>query len=126
MRNPTPVRVKLGASDDESYPEIFIGVQPNGQAQQPHQQPLAPQQPQQPAPQPIGQNVPPLANAFQQPQQPLVQQQPSLQLPMQQFVPQQLPAGQPPLQFQWQIPVYQQAEAPIPANPGFTVQNWQT
>jgi hypothetical protein len=27
--------------------------------------------------------------------------------------------GQPPLQFQWQIPAYQQDAAPIPANPGF-------
>ncbi len=37
MRNPTPACVELGASDDESYPEIFVGVQPNGQAQQPYQ-----------------------------------------------------------------------------------------
>jgi hypothetical protein len=44
MRNPTSACVKLGASYNESYPKIFIGVQPNGQAQQPHQQPLAPQQ----------------------------------------------------------------------------------
>ena len=149
MRNPTPARVEFGASDDESYPEVFIGVQPNGQVQQPHHQPVAPQQqfqmPQQP-PQPIFQQGPPVVtNAPQQPQQPLVQQQqpqqplvqqqqpqqpfvqqqPPLQLPVQQL-PQQLPVGQPPLQFQWQIPAYQQDAAPIPANPGFTVQNWQT
>jgi hypothetical protein len=134
MRNPTPARVELGASDDESYPEVFIGVQPSnaGHVHQPHQQPVAPQQqpqmPQQPPPQPrIYQHGPPLVtNALQQPQQPLVQQQPPLQLPMQQL-PHQLPlVGQPPLQFQWQIPAYQQAAAPIPENPGFTVQNWQT
>ena len=44
MRNLMPARVEPGASDNESYPEIFIRVQPNGQAHQPHQQPLAPQQ----------------------------------------------------------------------------------
>ena len=66
MRNPTPARVELGASDDESYPEVFIGVQPGnaGHAQQPHQQPVAPQQQpqmlQQPPPQPIYQHGPPL------------------------------------------------------------------
>jgi len=130
MRNPTPAHVELGASDNERYPEIFIEVQPNWQAQQPHQQPEAPQQqPEQHAqmpqqlPQPIYQHGPPPAAAFQQPQQPLVQQPPQ-QLPMLQ-PPQQLPGGQPPLQFQWQIPAYQQV-APIPGNPGFAVQNWQT
>jgi hypothetical protein len=55
-----------------------------------------------------------------------VQQQPLIQLPAVQQLPHQLPVGQPPLQFQWQIPAYQQAAAPIPANPGFTAQNWQT
>ena len=54
MRNPTPARVKRGASDAKSHLEVIIAPQSNQQVQQQHQQPqnLAPQQqPQQPVPQ---------------------------------------------------------------------------
>ncbi len=130
VRNPMPARVKFGASDDESYPEVNIGVQPNKQAQ-PYQQPPAPQQQHgqpsqmpQLSPQPIQQPGiavgPPPAAVPQQLQQPFVAQQPPQQLPMNLLPHQPHVVLQQP-QFIWQVPA-----APIPGNPGFAVQNWQT
>ena len=125
VHNPMPARVKFGASDDESYPEVNIGVQPNRQAQ-PNQQPPAPQQqhgqpaqmPQLP-PQPIQQPGiavgPPPAAVPQRLQQPFVTQQPPQQLPMN-LLPHQPPVVLQQPQFLWQVPA-----APIPGNPGFAV-----
>jgi len=130
VQNPTPARIEFGASDNESYPEVNIGVQPNRQAQ-PNQQPPAPQQQHgqlaqmpQLLPQPIQQPGiavgPPPAAVPQQLQQPFVVQQPPQQLPMN-LLPHQPPVVLQQPQFIWQVPA-----APIPGNPGFAVQNWQT
>ena len=122
VRNPMPIRVKLGASDDdESYPEVNIEVQPNRQTQRNQQPPVPPQQQHgQPAQMPQLPLGPPNVAVPQQLQQPFIAQQPPQQLPMNQL-PHQPPVVLQQPQFLWQVPA-----APIPENPGFAVQNWQT